>query len=250
MKADQNFDDIATKFEHNIHGSTKGKLRHELFLHHLTNIIDLRSSPMRILDAGGGTGTMTQAMLALGHEVTLTDISGETLAIAKAKFATNDKLTLCHQDILSLPETQYDLVICHAVLEWLSDPFPVIQKLVALLKPAGYLSLSFFNQDAQRFSNICYGNFDYVEQGMKVKNQVRLNPNNPQRPQDILAFMQDLPVNIVQQAGIRCFHDYLKDKTQQTSHYEQLKRLELQYGEQQPYLWFGKYFMLIAQRTI
>ena len=50
-------------------------------------------------------------------------------------------------------------------------------------------------------------------------------------------------------AGIRCFHDYLKDKSLQTSHFEQLKRLEIQYAEQHPYLWLGKYFMLIGQKT-
>lgn len=248
MNADQNFDAIANKFEHNIYGSTKGKLRHELFLHHLTKIIDLDSKPLSILDAGGGTGAMTQSMLNLGHEVTLSDISGETLAIAKTKFVQSQRVKFYHQDILSLPATQYDIVICHAVLEWLQQPLPVINKLVSLVKPGGYLSLSFFNQDAQRFSNICYGNFDYVEQGMKVKNQVRLSPNNPQKPQDIMTYLLEQPVTLLHKAGIRCFHDYLSNKSLQTSHYEQLKRLELQYGEQHPYLWLGKYFMLIAQK--
>lgn len=249
MKPDQNFDAIATKFEHNIYGSTKGKLRHELFLHHLNKTLDLHSKPLTVLDAGGGTGEMTLAMLALGHQLTLSDISAETLMLAKAKFGAKDKVAIIQQDILNLAPTQYDLVICHAVLEWLKTPLPVIAKLVSLVKPGGYLSLSFFNQDAQRFSNIFYGNFDYVEQGMKVKNQVRLNPNNPQRPQDILAFVATMPLKVIHQTGIRCFHDYLKDKSQQTSHYEQIKRLEIQYGEQHPYLWLGKYFMIIAQKT-
>ena len=249
MTADQNFDAIAGKFEANIYGSTKGRLRQELFLYHLHKTIDLYSRPLRILDAGGGTGEMTRAMLALGHHVTLTDISAETLAIAKVKLANFDKVIFCHQDIISLPDAQYDVVICHAVLEWLQHPFGVIEKLVSLVKPSGHLSLSFFNQDAQRFSNICYGNFDYVEQGMKVKNQVRLSPNNTQKPQVILEFVASLAMQIMHKAGIRCFHDYLKDKSLQTSHFEQLKRLEIQYAEQHPYLWLGKYFMLIGQKT-
>ncbi|KXI30822.1 methyltransferase [Paraglaciecola hydrolytica] len=253
MRPDQNFDDIANKFETNIYGSSKGRLRHELFMYHLHKALDLHSEPLTVLDAGGGTGVMSQAMLVLGHEVTLTDISAETLALAKEKFAENhnvaDKITIVQQDILGLPEQQYDLVICHAVLEWLQNPLLVIEKLVALVKPGGHLSLSFFNQDAQRFSNMFYGNFDYVEQGMKVKNQVRLSPNNAQKPQEILAFMAALPLQIIHKAGIRCFHDYLKDKSQQVSHYEQIKRLEMAYGDQHPYLWLGKYFMLIAQKN-
>ena len=248
MTADQNFDDIANKFERNIYGSTKGQLRHELFLHHLHRSLDLNSRPLTVLDAGGGTGVMTESMLALGHHVTLSDISAETLALAKSKFAADAKVELMHQDILNLPDTQYDLVICHAVLEWLKEPLPVIAKLVSLVKPGGHLSLSFFNQDAARFSNIFYGNFDYVEQGMKVKNQVRLNPNNPQKPQDILAFLATQPLQVVHRAGIRCFHDYLKEKSQQQSHYAQIKRLELSYGDQHPYMWLGKYFMVIGRK--
>ena len=249
MSNDQNFDEIANKFEQNIYGSSKGRLRHELFLHHLHNTVDIATPGLSVLDAGGGTGVMTQAMLALGHQVTLSDISADSLAIARHKFSANCQATIIHQDILSLPDQQYDLVICHAVLEWLRDPLPVIAKLVAMVKPGGHLSLSFFNQDAQRFSNVFYGNFDYVEQGMKVKNQVRLSPNNPQKPQVILDYLHTLPLQILQQSGIRCFHDYLKDKSQQHSHYEQIKRLEIAYGDKHPYLWLGKYFMVIAQKS-
>lgn len=248
MRPDQNFDDIANKFELNIYGSSKGRLRHELFMFHLQKTLDLHGKPLTVLDAGGGTGVMSHAMLALGHEVTLTDISADTLRLARDKFTASDKLSIVQQDILSLPEQQYDLVICHAVLEWLQHPLPVIDKLVALVKPGGYLSLSFFNQDAQRFSNMYYGNFDYVEQGMKVKNQVRLSPNNAQKPLEIIEYFTTLPVQIAHKTGIRCFHDYLKDKNQQQSHYEQIKRLEMCYGDQHPYLWLGKYFMLIAQK--
>jgi S-adenosylmethionine-dependent methyltransferase len=248
---DQNFDDIADKFERNIYGSSKGRLRHELFLHHLHQQLNLQAGCLNILDAGGGTGMMSQAMLALGHHVTLSDISVEALAIAKNKYAVGEqagRLVIEHQDILGLADAQFDLVICHAVLEWLKDPVPVVNKLVSLLKPGGTLSLAFFNQDAQRFNNMCYGNFDYVEQGMKVKNQVRLSPNNPQQPKQMIALLESLHMQIVQMVGIRCFHDYLKDKSQQTSHYEQLKRLEIQYGVQHPYCWLGKYFMIIAKR--
>lgn len=248
MKTDQNFDLIANKFEKNIYGSTKGQLRHELFLHHLASVLDLNGQNLSVLDAGGGTGMMSKAMLDMGHTVTLSDISAETLALAQHKFAPNQQVTILHQDILSLPDRQFDLVICHAVLEWLQDPLPVIHKLVSLVKEGGYLSLSFFNRDAQRFSNIYYGNFDYVEQGMKVKNQVRLSPNNPQNPADIIAILEQLPVAFKHKTGIRCFHDYLKDNTMQRSHFEQLKRLEIQFGAQHPYLWLGKYFMLIVQK--
>jgi S-adenosylmethionine-dependent methyltransferase len=248
---DQSFDKFADKFEKNIYGSTKGRLRHELLIHHLHDCLPLSDTSLDILDAGGGTGVMTQAMLDLGHRVTLSDISLEVLSIAKHKLGNNINLDIQHMDILSLStQKQYDLVVCHAVLEWLQSPFEVMRKLVGLVKPGGYLSLSFFNHDAQLFGNMLYGNFDYVEQGMTSKNIVRLSPKNPQKPKVILSQLESLPVQVIKKAGIRCFHDYLKQPEKQTSEYEQLKQLEMQYGSTEPYLWLGKYFLIISQKNV
>ncbi|MFQ3192957.1 MAG: S-adenosylmethionine-dependent methyltransferase, partial [Paraglaciecola sp.] len=192
---DQSFDKFADKFEKNIYGSTKGQLRHELLVHHLHDCIPLKAMPLDILDAGGGTGVMTQVMLDLDHKVTLSDISSEVLLLAKNKLGENINLDIQHKDILSLStKKKYDLVVCHAVLEWLQHPFEVMHKLVELVKPGGYLSLSFFNHDAQLFGNMLYGNFNYVEQGMMSKNIVRLSPKNPQKPKVILSQLESLPV--------------------------------------------------------
>lgn len=248
-KQDQSFDKFADKFEKNIYGSTKGRLRHELLVHHLHDCISLETLPIEVLDAGGGTGVMSEMMLNLGHKVTLSDISSDVLSLAKKKLGENINLDIQHIDILSLSnQKQYDLVICHAVLEWLQHPLEVIRKLVDLVKPGGHLSLSFFNHDAQLFGNMLYGNFDYVEQGMTSKNIVRLSPKNPQKPKVIISQLESLPVKVIKQAGIRCFHDYLKQPEKQTSEYEQLKHLEIQYGSTEPYLWLGKYFLIIAQK--
>jgi S-adenosylmethionine-dependent methyltransferase len=256
-KQDQNFDKFVDKFEKNIYGTTKGRLRHELLVHHLHDCIPLvrasvqKERPLQILDAGGGTGVMTEVMLNLGHEVTLSDVSSEILSAAKNKLGTPPNLYIQHTDILSLSNNkQYDLVVCHAVLEWLQHPVDVIRKLVSLVKPGGHLSLSFFNYDAQLFGNMLYGNFDYVEQGMKSKSTVKLSPINPQKPKIVLSHLKTLPVRVIKQAGIRCFHDYLKQTERQINEYEQLKHLEIQYGSTEPYLWLGKYFLIIAQKNI
>ena len=246
---DQSFDSLTTKFDNNIYGSTKGQLRHELLLHYLQTHVLTSKKPLNILDAGGGTGKMTESLLDMGYQVTLTDISSNALNKAQKKLAHHSNLIIEQTDILSLPDSpQYDLVICHAVLEWLQAPLPVLNKLVSLTKQTGYMSLSFFNYDAQLFGNMLYGNFDYVEQGMKTKNIVRLSPNNPQKPRDILSYLNTLPLQLIKQVGIRCFHDYMKDIDKQVSQYEQLKSLEIKYGSIEPYMWLGKYFMVISQK--
>ncbi|WP_026375056.1 methyltransferase domain-containing protein [Aestuariibacter salexigens] len=249
-KPDQSFDSLTNKFEKNIYGTSKGKLRHELLLHGVSR--HLSDAPgKQVLDAGGGTGIFAQALTELGDvSVTVIDTSAEILERARQQYAHNDALSFIHSPIQSFEAPQqYDIVVCHAVLEWLQQPLCAIDKLVSWLKPGGLLSLSFFNQDAKLFANAVYGNFDYIFAGMQVKNQVRLNPQNPQSPKVILQHLQDSPLEIVYQRGIRCFHDYLRDKTQQQRDYDKLKQLELQYGEQHPYLWLGKYFHIIARRV-
>jgi len=59
MTYDRNFDGISGKFANNIYGTTKGRLRHELLIHHLEAnnvLVDLKSK--RVIDVGCGLGHM------------------------------------------------------------------------------------------------------------------------------------------------------------------------------------------------
>lgn len=250
-KPDQSFDSIAHKFQQSIYGTTKGSLRHEILLNNLTDtVLNQVSSPLEIIDVGGGTGQMTASMLSLGHQVLLNDVSNDTLNVAKTQLESFEGVTLHHGKLQSLCfDKSFDLVICHAVLEWLASPYDAIDHLLELVAQGGYLSLSFFNKDAQRFGNILYGNFDYVQADLQVKKKVRLNPNQPLYPRDVLSFIEAKNVDVKLISGVRCFHDYLKDKQQQTTHYNQLLSLEKQYCRQEPYLWLGKYFHIIVQKN-
>ena len=93
-----------------------------------------------------------------------------------------------------------------------------------------------------------YGNFDLINNNMTQKNRLRLASHNPLDPPEVLNWLQQLDCRVLQKAGIRCFHDYLRDKTQQHSHYDQLLKLEKQYCRTEPYLWLGKYFHLVIQK--
>ncbi|MCY7296384.1 methyltransferase domain-containing protein [Alteromonas sp. a30] len=250
MKNDRNFDDLAQKFDANIYGTSKGRLRHELLLHHLHNVVLVNNKPRNILDAGGGTGEMTRSLLALGHKVTLNDLSADSLDIAKDKCRLFPDVNYSHSSIHNLPKTQrYDLVICHAVLEWASDQQQLLLDLIELTEVGGHISLSFYNYDAQLFSNMVYGNFEFVAQGMKKRNQVRLTPHSPAKPQNILSLLEQLPVNVVHKAGIRCFHDYVREKQLPNEKYDSLFQLEAKYGLEDPYLWLGKYFHIVIKRS-
>ena len=246
MNQDHIFDGIASKFANNIYGTTKGQLRQIILCDVLEPHIGV---PMQVLEVGGGTGVMTAHLASKGHKVVLTDASADVLALAKENLCDLHNVEIRQQYLSAIDDIdKYDLVVCHAVLEWLSDPHAAVAFLYQNMRKGAKLSLSFFNKDAALFANAIYGNFDYIERGMKVKNQVRLNPKQPLSAKEMTDYCQSLGFGIVSKTGIRCFHDYLKDKSQQSTHFEPLLALERKYNQTEPFMWLGKYFHLLLQK--
>ena len=247
--SDGSFNGIANKFDENIYGTTKGQLRHQLLLHFLSS--SLASAHMNVLDLGGGTGMMSVEFAKRGHSVTVFDMSQDALNIAQQRLKDypNTQYILGElSEIDSHINTQYDFIICHAVLEWLSDPLSALLNMRSLLKVNGQMSLTFFNHDAKVFANLLYANFDYVINGLPVKNTVRLNPHNAQKPQEVLALLDKSEVFETKSSrGIRCFHDYIADKSKITSLYQQLFDMEVKYSDAEPYKWLGKYFHIMLE---
>ena len=138
-ETDQYFDGIADKFANNIYGTTKGRLRHILLLEAMQPFLQQRRH--RIIELGGGTGVLSKTLLEQGHQVTLTDASEQVLDLARELLApypgvTIEQLPLQEIDSLS----QYSLVVCHAVLEWLADPFAALKHISEQMAPGSRLS--------------------------------------------------------------------------------------------------------------
>lgn len=242
------FDGIASKFDDNIYGTSKGKLRHQLLLHYLEDI--LNQSSLTIADIGGGTGVMALEFAQRGHDVVNLDLSKDALDIASQRLAPFENADVLHMSLFDWTG-EADVILCHAVLEWLPDPDRAITHLWQQLPVGGFLSLSFFNYHAALFGNAIYGNFDYIAKGMQVKNQVRLNPKHPHKPEHILATINGLVgAELVHTAGIRCFHDYMKDKELQASSFDEIYALELKLGKQEPYKHLAKYMHYLVQKSI
>jgi len=252
---DRNFDNLAGHFSQNIYNTSKGLLRQAVLLRDLAELPQLSTS-CHILDVGGGQGQLALRLAALGHHIHLTDISAEMLAIAKEQamqLELNHYLQITHSPLQQLVELlagqQYPLVLCHAVLEWLAEPELAIKQLQQCVAPGGMLSLMFYNKDAHRLSNILYGNFDYVKADMRVKKPVRLNPQQPLVSAQVAAWCEQAGFELRGKTGVRCFHDYLRDRSLQKTQYAELEALELQYNRQEPYASLGRYTHFLLQRV-
>ncbi|MDQ2075651.1 methyltransferase domain-containing protein [Marinimicrobium sp. ABcell2] len=262
---DRNFDDLAARFQRNVYGGLKGKIRLAVlqrdfarhwaqppFVPKLPN-----QKPLRILDAGGGQGQFSIQFAQAGHELVLCDISEEMLKLAKIQAVSagvEERVRLVQESIQALSEQQaeqggaFDLVLCHAVMEWVVDPQALLSALTAMVAPGGYLSLTFYNVHAMAYKNLLRGNFAKVQKQDYGGFRGSLTPINPLRPDDVHGWMEGLPLQTVCTSGIRVFHDYILDKALREQNPDQLLELELALSQQEPYRALGRYQHVLAQR--
>lgn len=252
---DKNFDQLAQKFAKNIYGTPKGDIRAAVLWRDLTPALtQFGEQKLRILDAGGGFGYFSQKLAALGHDVVLCDISAEMLSQAKAQIdasATPLNITLVHAPIQALNVAEhgyFDVILCHAVVEWLTDAKGTLDGLLVLLKPAGLFSLMFYNKEAMRFHALVSGNFDYVAADFQIKKKVRLTPTHPLYISEVKDWFDEWQMALLTQSGVRVIHDYLKTSQPAGLDYQTLLQMELRYSQREPYISLGRYVHFLGQR--
>lgn len=248
---DRNFDDISHKFAKNIYGTTKGKIREAIVWQELENILAKYPKPINILDAGGGQGQIACRLAKLGHNITVCDISKQMLDLASHQ-AQQENLTLnfIHCSIQNLDkfiDQPFDLVICHAVLEWVADPVQIIQSLKRHLKKEGYLSLMFYNYHGLLFKTVSLGNFGYTQSGLAKRKKKTLSPDYPRDPNQVYQWLIEQSFEITNKTGIRVFHDYLTNKSKAETHFDQLLEIEKQYCQSEPYINLARYILVTAK---
>ncbi|TKB48472.1 methyltransferase domain-containing protein [Ferrimonas sediminicola] len=253
---DTNFDTRASKFARNIYNSSKGRIREAVVMRELTeHLLPHFPAGAPILDAGGGQGQVALQLAALGHPVTLCDLSSEMLELARDNAEAQgltQRLTLVNAPIQSLSRhlaAPVPIILCHAVMEWLAQPRETLMELVGHLAPGGYLSLMFFNYRGMEMHNLVSGNFDNLGHAMvHGKKKVKLAPRHGFDNQQVIDWLERAGLEPVRQVGVRVIHDYLRDKSMQQSQYQRLLELELEYASKPVFRDLGRYTHLIMKR--
>ena len=264
IQTDKIFNGLAEKFRNNVYGTNKGWLRQELLSRDLQQIPfiaapDSAAQPITVLDIGGGLGQMADWCARQGHRVTFTEPADDMRAEAENLFAqqaehyrhpVNSQPYRLQE--LSQQTAPAQLVVCHAVLEWLHQPMDALPLIAERVAPGGWLSLMFFNEDGLRFSNIVKGNYDKALRDTLdgTGQRLRLTPISPQKPEPVIEGLKQQGLEIVSVAGIRVFTDYLRDKNPSDSDLEKLLTLEWRYCHQEPYWRMGRYIHVLAKKTV
>jgi S-adenosylmethionine-dependent methyltransferase len=252
MQNDVHFTTIARQFEQDVYGSSKGYIRwHVLWEDLLTELPQLRQGNLTVLDAGGGAGRMTIALAKLGNQVTLCEPSKEMLEQAQT-LATSERLTgqvtFAHQPLQEFRSEQlFDLVLNHAVLEWLAEPKKALEHLIKQLKPNGYLSLMFYNRNAVVFKDILAGDFSLEALPEERLKSGWSEQSRPLYPETVLSWLNEFDMRVMSKAGIRIFHDHIAEKDKE-DRLEQLFTVEKTLRKREPFASLAQHLHFICQK--
>lgn len=245
---DRHFDALATRFANKIYGGAKGAIRLAVLQADLTEALPAR--PLRVLDIGAGLGHMGAWLASQGHDVTLAEPAAPMLEAARERFAEaglqGTFIQAPWQELTHLAQAPYDLVVCHAVLEWLAEPEAIFPALSQWVAPQGWLSLAFYNRDALVYRNLLKGHFRKLRQDVLAGEKQSLTPQTPLDPRHIDA--QLAPAwQVESRSGVRVFHDYMPVDFQAKASVEALVAMELEYRRHPAYAGLGRYLHWVCR---
>lgn len=254
MTGDRNFDELADHFERRIYGGLKGRIRLAVLRRDLGAYLERQENeaPLDVLDTGAGLAQLAIELAGAGHRVMVNDLSAQMLAQARRRAEARgvaQSITWRQGFFQKLVDgPQYDLVLCHAVLEWLAEPQEAVAALSALVRPGGCLSLAFYNRDAQVFRNLVRGNFRKVQSGAVHGAAGGLTPLHPLGSDEVADWLGANGFNIEACSGIRVFRDYVTTPMGGHLDDDAVVDMELEWSRRDPFWRLGRYIHFIARK--
>ena len=246
---DRNFDDLVHKFRTHIYGSPKGEIRLAVLQRDIDAALK-NSNPdisLEVLDAGAGAGQFSSRLARQGHQITLSDISDAMLDLAREEFkktAPEAQARFIHgplQEISRQAAGPYDLVLVHAVLEWLAEPRQALEGLLKLVKPGGLVSVLFYNRHGLVMQNLLLGNLARIRKSELAGWGNSLTPTNPLDPLEVLGWLDEQEFSRLGYSGVRCFYDFMPPWVREKKQLVELIEMELSLNQTEPYRSVARY---------
>ena len=261
-RTDRSFDAIADHFEKKVYGGLKGDirlavLRRDIF-DYTKKLSKTLGRPLRILDVGAGLAQIAIELASQGHALVINDISANMLEKAQANAESVEKdldirWYICPyqalEEKLASNTEKFDLIMCHALLEWLAEPAAVMNFFDKHLSANGALSLCFYNPASFDYRNLIMGNFNLLDNSeYKADNEKSLTPNHPVAKEEVESWLRAHEYQTILASGLRVFHDYAPLKRGGHNDPDAVIRMELRYSQLEPYKWLGRYLHILATR--
>lgn len=219
----------------------------------------LPDQALRVLDVGGGNGVEAVALAAQGHHVTLLDSSPAMVAEARSRAAAqgvSEHVACIEADVSAIPvqwpQPQFDLILCHNVLQYVADIEAVLPALGQASRPGGWLSIICVNRYSQAM-RLAVRELDLAAAAASldataIVSQVFGTPMRALAAADLLPLLRDAGYTTLGHYGLRCVNDYIvNDRIKDDpTFFAELEKLELAMSGRFPYNLLARLFHLVT----
>lgn len=253
MREDRNFDSLARRFKTKIYGGFKGRIRLAILerdFQEFSILSDLDG--IKVFDAGGGFAPFSRTLVSQGADCLVCDISEKMLDQAKEDWETQKSEISGTIKFVQKPfqeiEKKFDIVLCHAVIEWLDIPWEGIERLVEQCKIGGVLSLMIFNQVPLIWRMVTFGKLEKVRENRFSGFGNSFTPYHSFRFEEVQQKLEELGMEILCCSGVRLFYDSLHEDRKKFIDLEELLALELHYSRDSDFYNHGRYLHFLAKK--
>ena len=217
---------------------------------------------LEVLDVGGGNGLDAVELAALGHRVTIADISAPSLDEAESladQRGLGDRISVLAvgiEDLAhALKQGRFDVVLCHNVIQYLPDPLRAITVLAGQLKAMGRLSVIAPNAAADPLL-AAVRSLD-LEEALRLLDAPTRHAatygaqTRACHAEDTTRDLESAGLQVLAHCGIRSVCDLIIDDARKANpnFYAKLERLELAMATREPYIHTARFFHLIAAHS-
>ncbi|HYP42082.1 MAG TPA: methyltransferase domain-containing protein [Chloroflexia bacterium] len=261
MAPTQPFDANASTFNDYLNAPW-GRLLHNISQANLQRHLDEhRGRPLRILDAGGGSGTDAISFAAQGHAVAILDPSARLLDEARHNaqvVGLAEHIEFYEAELAAIPklfpEVIFDVVLCHNVLQYVEDMGAALEAICHPLLPGGLVSAICIN----RYSEAYRAALQQLEPGAAYEkldtkttfSSVFKLPVRAYAAEDAIQALQEAGCALLAHYGVRCVYDYIpnSDIKDEPAFFAELERLEYAMSDKYPYYLLARFFQIVARK--
>ncbi|RMF20136.1 MAG: methyltransferase domain-containing protein [Gammaproteobacteria bacterium] len=251
------FDSLADAFTRKIYGSLKGQLRLQGIQRDLCEALGVSAltavpESLSVLDIGAGDARISSELARSGCSVTVVEPSAALMSRARERFAPDARVhfEMASWEAISRDMAAHDLVLVHAVLEWLNSPGQVLPSLVRAVRPGGWLSVAFYNRHGIVMRNLAKGNLRKVESGDFSGMQGGLTPRHAFDPVQLQQQFETLGMEMAVWSGLRTFYDFIPRHVRPTLEEEDICRLEARFSRMDPYRQLASYQHMVFRKPL
>jgi S-adenosylmethionine-dependent methyltransferase len=210
---------------------------------------------LRILDVGGGDGRDALPLALAGHAVTILDQSAKWLDEARRRAeAAGVPIRTVVGDVGDPPPLgDFDVVLCHFVLQYRPDNAGDLAHLAGLVRPGGVVSVMVPNPVGMVLRQLVLDGpaAAATELAADTKRAVTFDHIVRKIPMgDMEESLDRAGLSVVRRYGTRIANDLLTqdDRKHDSGYFDALLRLELRLCDQEPFVRLGGMYQLIATK--